>query len=836
MSKSPGSASGPAYERARRRIAGALLGGIAEPKRLGRFAVLRLVGQGGMGKVYAAFDEQLDRRVALKVIAPSKASSPEARQRMVREAKAMARLSHPNVVAVYEAGEQDDTTFLVLEFIDGPTLDAWLAEEERSAQEILDAFAAIGAGLVAAHDAGVVHRDFKPANVLFSRGGTPKVADFGLAATSGQPDALESTDEIPIARGEGRLTTTGYAVGTPMFMSPEQWSGEAADARSDQFSFCVALYKALYGRDAFEGSTPEARRDAVLDGAPREPASATAVPPWLWAPIKRGLARAPDARFEDMRQLLGALQADPRARRRRLGLLGAGALVVIGVGASFPIRAEISARACATEAAAIDDIWNADRRAQMETAFAGLSAGHAVESWTKAAREIETYAADWSDARLDACVASTVEHRVDGVLAGRASECLEEELERFQFNVDFLSDPNPSVVDQAASLFGRVQEPKDCNDENKLAVRPDLPSGPAERARAREIRKAIREVSTLNWRGDDARALVLAKETLVDALDLGWPPLVTTAHSSIGDVYSTQWNGEPAAQAYREAYDVAASAGHDELALKAIVGLMFALTEMLGRPDEALWWHGIAQPTVARAGLQNSGDMAQLWRGYGAAQQALGDNRSALDAYTRAHALFEERFGAGATATAAALGDIGVAHLELGEYEAALQAFEAAHATEVLARGGSHPHTATSLTNIGVVYAEQGRGKDAEASYRAALEILERAYGRADVRVATLNNNIGGLLNERGEFEVAEQSIRLALVSRLQLLDPKHPHVASSYYNLGEALEGQGRRNEAIAAFSSALEIYEARDPEGEDAIDARAVLEALADVDADVP
>lgn len=819
--------SGPAYERARQNVADALLGGFDEPSHLGRFAVLRLVGQGGMGKVYAAFDERLDRRVALKVIAPSKASSPQARQRMVREAKAMARLSHPNVVALYEADEHDDTTFLVLEFMDGPTLDAWLEERQRSVQEILDAFAAIGAGLAAAHEAGVVHRDFKPANVLFSQDGTPKVADFGLAATSGQPDALESTDEVRLEPGEGRLTTTGFAVGTPMFMSPEQWAGETADARSDQFSFCVALYKALYRRDAFEGASPEARRDTVLDGAPREPSSQS-IPAWVWPTVRRGLRRIPAERFEDMSQLLAALQANPSTRRRRWVAVGAATLVIAGIGASFPIRNEIAIRACDEEAAAVDGLWNPQRRGELEKAFLALPIGHAKDSWNRTSRAIDAYAADWTTAKRDACLASSVEHDVDDIFARRASECLDEQLEQFEFNVGVLGEATPAVADQASNLFGRAQAPGDCNAEARLAVRPDLPAGAQERDRIRSIRRSLREVSVQNWQANDDEALRLANEALADALDLGWPPLVTTAHMAIGDVQSHRWHGEPAAQSFRAAYEVAAAAGHDELALEAIVGLMFALTEMLGKPEEALWWHGVAQPTVRRAGLEQTGDMAQLWRGYGAAHHALGDYAKALDAYERAHAIFAERFGESSTTVATMRSDIGLAHLALENYDAALEAFEQSRATEVRARGANHPYSATPVINMGVAYWEQGRPEKAEAAYREALGILERAYGRDDVRLAPVHNNIGAILNERREFAAAETSIRAGLVARLQAFGPNHPQIASSYYNLGEALEGQGQREAAIESFESALKIYEARDPEGEDAKDARAVLESL--------
>jgi serine/threonine protein kinase len=234
--------------------------------RLGRYVIIDLLGSGGMGVVYTAYDPDLDRRVALKLLRPDRGPSwgETGRLRLLREAQAIARLSHPNVIAVYDAGSFGDQVFVAMEFIEGGTLRQWL-EERPPWREVLDRFLLAGRGLAAAHAAGLVHRDFKPDNVLLSRDGRVRVMDFGLARPIGEPSRMEEW-RAPAGSGgnlASPLTQWGEALGTPGYMAPEQLRGEASDARSDQFSFCVSLYEALYGERPFLGDSPREIVDAV---------------------------------------------------------------------------------------------------------------------------------------------------------------------------------------------------------------------------------------------------------------------------------------------------------------------------------------------------------------------------------------------------------------------------------------------------------------------------------------------------------------------------------------------------------------------------------------------
>ncbi|EDM76994.1 serine/threonine kinase family protein [Plesiocystis pacifica SIR-1] len=296
--------------------------------KVGRFSIVRKLGAGGMGVVYMAYDEELDRRVAVKLLR-STDTDTIGRARMKREAQAMARLSHPNVVTVYEVDSHEGQLFVAMEYVEGDDLRGWLDAGARPWPEVVAVFCQAGRGLAAAHEAGLVHRDFKPDNVLVGRDGRARVADFGLAHVF---EALHEEESETVSSGEfaETLTRTGAIMGTPAYMAPEQYAGERGDARSDQFAFCVALWEGLFGERPFRGRTLAQLSAAISEGriAAPEGASAGAVPEWLTAAVRRGLAAEPDARWPSMEVLLEVLTDDPRARRTRRLRWGLSTLLV----------------------------------------------------------------------------------------------------------------------------------------------------------------------------------------------------------------------------------------------------------------------------------------------------------------------------------------------------------------------------------------------------------------------------------------------------------------------------------------------------------------------------
>ena len=282
--------------------------------RVGRYVVDQVVGEGGMGTVFSAVDPELQRRVAVKVLARTGAGTEQERdnaeKRLLREARAMAQLSHPNIVTVFDMGQFDGGVFMAMELVEGTTLKQWLRGARRTTSEILRVMFEAGRGLEAAHAAGMVHRDFKPDNVLIGKNGRTRVTDFGLVRSLDVPDLLGPATS-PHAHGDGpashELTRADVALGTPSYMAPEQFLGQTADARSDQYAYCVTLYESLYGRRPFVRATLQELARAVVEGRLDPPPVRPDVPGTVREGLLRGLRRDPAARFESMGALLGQL-------------------------------------------------------------------------------------------------------------------------------------------------------------------------------------------------------------------------------------------------------------------------------------------------------------------------------------------------------------------------------------------------------------------------------------------------------------------------------------------------------------------------------------------------
>ncbi|MES1207347.1 MAG: serine/threonine-protein kinase, partial [Pseudomonadota bacterium] len=285
--------------------------------KVGRYQLRRLVGRGAMGEVYAGYDPELDRKVAIKILRTDVRNADPNRARFMREAQAVARLYHPNVVGIFDVGAAGDRIFLAMELIEGDTLGAWLSRRPRDVSEILRVFALAGRGLQAAHAAGIIHRDFKPQNVMVGHDGSPRVMDFGLAASA-----------EPAAPDQPPLTAAGAILGTPHYMSPEQLRGQRADGRADQFSFCVALWEALHGALPFPAKTWKDLRSAVFDGTPRPGPLARRVPRHVQAALLRGLAVDRARRFPAMTHLLDALSPRRAPAWRRVAAAGGAAIAM----------------------------------------------------------------------------------------------------------------------------------------------------------------------------------------------------------------------------------------------------------------------------------------------------------------------------------------------------------------------------------------------------------------------------------------------------------------------------------------------------------------------------
>ena len=330
------------------------------PTSLGRFKLVRRIGSGAMGVVYEGLDPELERRVALKVLRPEVEAQQnlQARSRMLREAQALARLRHPNVTMVYEVGTSEaGALFIAMELVEGRTLGRWLRARPRSWREIVEVFLQAGRGLAAAHRAGLVHREFKPDNVIVDEDGGARVVDFGLARSCGMAEMLPTLDDDEPGSGPFplHLTCTGAVLGTPAYMAPEQFQGAPLHSASDQFSFCVALFEALYGYRPFPGNDLPSLQRSLMRGQPVGPRRG--VPRALYRVLRRGLAVEPAHRFSSMEKLLEALAACRQRKTSSRSLtLAAGLAVAAAIGSLFVPRPATGTSELAGAAAGIASV------------------------------------------------------------------------------------------------------------------------------------------------------------------------------------------------------------------------------------------------------------------------------------------------------------------------------------------------------------------------------------------------------------------------------------------------------------------------------------------------
>ena len=426
---------------------------------LGRYRLEKMLGEGGMGAVYAAFDPDLERRVALKVLRDAK-SGDEARQRLLREARAMARLTHPNVVTVHEVGSASGRDYVAMELVDGDTLADWLRGDKRGEDDVLDAFRAAGRGLAAAHAAGLVHRDFKPHNVLRRRDGRVAVTDFGLArGVEAAASGLEATVDLGPASSASNtpsalsgLTATGSVLGTPAYMAPEQWAGETVGPPADQFAYCVALWEALTGQRPFGGATLDELKRQVARGA--ADLDTAKLPRPLRAPLVRGLDPDPAKRWPSMDALVAAITRAERRPKVALFVLAGAVVASAALYVALGRGGAPAAAACPAPALAPDQVWSSADA----SAFTAAGRGEIGELFGKDA-------AAWRTLREQAC-ALAPERRAP------ALACLDGALARLQAVRRGLEkvagDVPPDAV--AALLF----EPAACSQSPapRLALKP----------------------------------------------------------------------------------------------------------------------------------------------------------------------------------------------------------------------------------------------------------------------------------------------------------------------------------------------------------------------------
>ncbi len=487
---------------------------------LGRYDVLEFVGEGGMGTVFAAYDAQLDRRVAIKLLKNAARADPERKARLLREAKALARLSHANVVTVHEVWEERGEIHIAMEFIQGEDLAHW-QQGPKPWREVLEVYRQAGAGLAAVHLAGMVYRDFKPHNAIRrDDDGVVKLLDFGLARTDDQgvtPDEPLSVDHgEPSSGADEHLTRPGAIVGTPAYMAPEQLAGRPTDARSDQFSYAVSLWEALYGQRPF------VREQAVLSGELQErPLSLEqehGVPGWVRRVLERGLSRDPAERYPSMDALLRDLGRDPAVRRRRI----VGALVVAGVtvGGGLTLAELRSEPSCV----AVGSMWQPSRREDVHRGMLDAGGPTTPQTWALLSPRLDDYARRHADARQEACEG----HRrglVPDEHYALQIECLDRAEAGFTELADLLARGDASALSNANKAVADLPSASSCGDIERIAAELPPPDDPAVATRVTELREELARASTEESAGLFEEAAQRATTVLQEAEQIDYPPL-----------------------------------------------------------------------------------------------------------------------------------------------------------------------------------------------------------------------------------------------------------------------------------------------------------------------
>ncbi|HWB79375.1 MAG TPA: serine/threonine-protein kinase [Nannocystaceae bacterium] len=547
------------------------------PEHIGRFEVIRRLGAGAGGVVYLARDARLHREVAIKVMRGHVTDAA----RLRREAMTMARLSHPNVATVFEIGTHEGRVYLVMELVQGVTLRVWQAA--RRWPEIVDAYLQAGAGLAAAHRAGVVHRDFKPDNVMISNEARVCVLDFGLARGEELEPHVASTLDREPATLATTLTGSGTTLGTPAYMPPEQLRSAAVDARADQFAFCVALFEACFGARPFAGDTVREIYEAIEGGRIRAPPRDRRLPRGLRQAIERGLAADPEARWPDLDALLVALVRARRRPRRRLALAGGAiAFALLGVVALH------DRDACATATQALDDAWSTTRADRLRARVrAERDDG---QPWRTRIEELERGAEAWRAEAIALCHGTAPE-------AALRRSCLDDVRTAIANGGDGLE----AALDRgAASPDARgVLSTSECVGLRERGMLPDL-AAHDELADVAAIRAAITATIAAGDRGDYAAAAAAIEPAVARARAIDAPALL--AEALLLQAATAGYRGELAiaAQQIGEAFEIARAAGADRLALRAATDALDVVGHAQRRREDGERWAREGEAFAAR--------------------------------------------------------------------------------------------------------------------------------------------------------------------------------------------------------------------------------------------
>ncbi|MEM6990702.1 MAG: serine/threonine-protein kinase [Myxococcota bacterium] len=782
--------------------------GESQTVRVGRYRVLEQLGAGAAGTVYRAHDPELHRDVAVKVLTPKGRvlRTPDSVQaRLAREAQAIAALSHPNIVAIYDVGTTDAGLFIAMELVAGKSLRAWMAWMQAQAgldwRTVIETFCHAGRGLAAAHERGLVHRDFKPDNVMVGDDGTVKVLDFGLArATQGSSSSGSSAEpavEDSLSSGHDALgsplTQSGRVVGTPAYMAPEQHAGQHVGPAADQFAFCVALYEALYGARPFVGQrVPElarAKQHKQLVGRPVD----DPVPERVYRAVVRGLSPNVDARWPTMRALVAALERrSHRSSRWPAVALAGGVLGLAGVA----VVATRPDGACQAGAATPTTVFGPARRAAIHSTFARIDAIAADATFGRVEAVVDAYLADWSDQHRRVC-------EDGGAELDARMQCLNRGLGRVKAVLDVLDGADAGVMRNAVQATTRAAGRRPACDD-VLEARGSTQETPGHDA-AWDLLARAAALENAGKYGPAARA---AAEALARAETLQSDHLVAAALHRSASVAVERGEPHIAEKSLERAFFVAVESDAQALALDIAVSMTLVYADGLDEVDHARTWLRRAESEWQRGGVDGEREAALL-RARASVLELEGDYEGSLAAMRRT---LEIRI--------ATLGpddfDTAVAHFNLASYLATAGRFgdAAVHMQRAVdiwehKLGPTHPDLALSYDGLGTVLGQLGNYEQAARYHRRSLEITEASLGPESLIVASTLVNLGIAEGYQGDIERSEGHIARARRIYEAEHGSDHPDVARARINMGLTYAAAGRHEDALAEHRAARLIAE---------------------------
>jgi len=835
---------------------------------LARYVVLERIGQGSMGVVYAARDPELDRRVAIKLLRPEGRHVETLRRRLLREAQALARLSDPNVVAVHDVGTCGDGIFLAMDLVEGTTLEEWL-HELRSWQEVLRVFQEAGRGLAGAHAAGLVHRDFKPANVLVGRDGRVRVTDFGLAASMPQAEGKGSDPEPLGTAGwaqDSTLTQAGTLLGTPAYMAPEQLLRHKADALSDQFSFCVALYEALYGVRPFRGTSPEALEQAVREGQVQPPRRHPKVPARVRRAVLRGLRLRPEERFPTMGALLEALTPRPR-RVLAWGISSALAAGVLGMGVEYGVSHRREVR-CEQEVEKLTAAWGSKRREHVQAAFLAIGQPYATSSWERLSTALDAYAAQWRELRTSACLAEG-EARSD--TAWQTAACLDARLWQLAAVTEVLESGDAQTVQNAQQLVASLEPLATCGEEPVLFGRPQPPA--TLRPQVDAARRKLADARARLHAGRYAEGLLVTGALQQELPALEYRPLEAEVLILHGQLQGLAGNLKEAEESLYRALWAAEASKDDETVARVWILLIWvvgdqgsrtvdaerivqharAAVERLGRerfPSIAVELHlrlgglMLLQGRLEQADTEYSQGLelsrkvngpdslrtSNLVSGLGRVRARQHRSNEALELYLSAQELRERLWGPDHPALALNLNNISIELLALGRREEAIATWRRSLALLAASRPPDHPSFAAPLTNLAVVQRSLGQLDEARKNLQRALAIFEASKGKDHPNTAMALSELAMVDHDSQNLEGAQALLQEALQRLHRSLGEDTSRAASVLVYLGRVHLRAHRYEESRRELTLALKLWEKEGGAGGAAI--TAALRALSQLE----